>query len=831
MKEKRLYLFAFLIPLFVMLGICIANGVYPFGENSFMHCDMYHQYVPFLIELWRKLHSGESLSYAWNLGIGADFTTIYGYYLATPSNWLVYFWPKDLIIEFMTMMIVIKIALCGLTFSYYLKEKFQTTSPIILGFSTLYALSGFIAAYNWNHMWMDVIWLTPLVILGLEKLIKEKNGTLYCISLTASIFTNYYLSIMLCLFLVLYFAVLLFTNGLKWKEKIRAIGNFSLYSLLAGGMSSVLLVPVLFAMHNTEFSDISFPKTLEFYFNGLEMVARHFVTVPKEIGLDHWPNIYCGVMMFFLIPMYLFCGKIPLKQRITKVLLAAFMLLSFATNMLNFIWHGLNYPDSLPARQSFLYIFLLLTMGFEAIYHIKAWKKLWMIVSGIVAVGILAACGIFVTSDGFTVAVCAFTWAFLGFYVAIYFSDMIKKDLHKICLWVAVAIMIVEGTFNMYETSVGVVQRNYYKTKWNNYEVLLENTKDDNQLYRYESYCAMTKNDGAIAGYKGVSIFSSTTNSRVADFYDETGMQGSKVSYFSDGITPFSSAFLAVKYTFSEEEEDSDFYEEIDKSGDMYLYENKYSLPIGFCLDSVLTKQLEEAIKDGGSNGIKLQTDLAFLLGANEHLFAVEGRTKEDNAITLTQEGHYYAYIVGDPGETVVMSYGEETRTYDDLKKNCIIDIGKQEDGVTLSFEPEEEDKSLNIYLYRMNASVLEDVINKMNETPFITQENRDGYLKGTVSMKEDGNLFFSIPYEKGWKITVDGQGVEPAIFADTFIMLPLEAGEHSIIMEYHPLKAAVAVGMTGISVLFFTLLTYKKRKSSNPVIEQEKKESEVQDE
>ena len=65
------------------------------------------------------------------------------------------------------------------------------------------------AAYNWNVMWLDVIVLAPLVILGIERLVKEGKCYLYCIALSLSILSNYYLSIMLCIFLVLYFGVLL----------------------------------------------------------------------------------------------------------------------------------------------------------------------------------------------------------------------------------------------------------------------------------------------------------------------------------------------------------------------------------------------------------------------------------------------------------------------------------------------------------------------------------------------------------------------------------------------------------------------------------------------
>ena len=115
--------------------------------------------------------------------------------------------------EFQTYFMVLKIGLCGLTFTYYIRKHFQTESWIVLCFSLFYALSGFMAAYNWNVMWLDVIVLAPLVILGLERLVIEGKCKLYCIALGLSILSNYYLSIMLCIFLTLYFIVLLIAKN------------------------------------------------------------------------------------------------------------------------------------------------------------------------------------------------------------------------------------------------------------------------------------------------------------------------------------------------------------------------------------------------------------------------------------------------------------------------------------------------------------------------------------------------------------------------------------------------------------------------------------------
>ena len=89
-----------------------------------------------------------------------------------------------------------------------------------------------------------------------------------------------------------------------------AVLRFGLFSLLAGGMAAVLLLPELAALRFTEFSDISFPKKVKTYFSIIDMLARHCFNVIVETGLDHWPNIYCGVAIFVLLPLYDFRRKI-----------------------------------------------------------------------------------------------------------------------------------------------------------------------------------------------------------------------------------------------------------------------------------------------------------------------------------------------------------------------------------------------------------------------------------------------------------------------------------------------------------------------------------------
>ena len=166
--------------------------------------------------------------------------------------------------EFITYMVVLKTGLCGMTFAVYLRKHFHTETYAILFFSTFYALSGYMAAYSWNVMWLDCIVLAPIIILALERLAEQGDGRLYCIMLGLSILSNYYLSIMICIFLVLYFIVLLVAKDPHKQDTsrtlaiplsarfqnfyVKAVLRFGIYSLLAGGIAAILLLPEVAAL-------------------------------------------------------------------------------------------------------------------------------------------------------------------------------------------------------------------------------------------------------------------------------------------------------------------------------------------------------------------------------------------------------------------------------------------------------------------------------------------------------------------------------------------------------------------------------------------------------
>ena len=71
----------------------------------------------------------------------------------------------------------------------------------------MYAFMAFITSFYWNIMWLDSIYLFPLVALGIDRLVKNGAYKTYLISLIFCIIVNFYIAFLVCVFATLYFLI------------------------------------------------------------------------------------------------------------------------------------------------------------------------------------------------------------------------------------------------------------------------------------------------------------------------------------------------------------------------------------------------------------------------------------------------------------------------------------------------------------------------------------------------------------------------------------------------------------------------------------------------
>ena len=791
---------AFFVPVLVLVVIFAQRGIFPFGEECFLRTDMYHQYAPFFSEFQYKLTHGGSLLYSWDIGMGVNFSALYAYYLASPMNWLVALCPRQFLIEFMTVLIVIKTGLSGLSFTWYLRKHTGTREFGSCFFGIFYALSGYMAAYSWNIMWLDCILLFPVILFGLERLVKEKKGMVYCIALGLSILSNYYISIMICIFMVIYAAVLVILYPpKKGKEFAATAGRFTLYSLLAGGLAAVVLLPEIYALQATASGNFDFPKTVSSYFSIFDMIARHIGNVQTEIGLDHWPNIYCGVAVLMLLLLYLGNKNIKIKEKAVYFSLLLFFYASFSVNVLNFIWHGFHYPNSLPCRQSFIYIALVLVMCYKAYLELKntPWKHIVMAFWGAAAFVILAE-KLVDNEEQFHFAVFYAAILFLALYTGCIYLYHSRKWCRDGVLLAVLGLVFCESAVNMAVTSIPTTSRTAY-VKDNEDTMLLADSIRSSVFYRIEKGESRTKNDGAWMNFPSASLFSSVASAAMSDFFKSVGCESSTNAYSVKGSTPFIDALFATRYGIYPDQQPADgLKEQIGRQGSMWFYENKYTLPVGF----VMPQDMETNWVLDSGNPANVQNDLSSVLGVSNLLVPAEG-VSEGKKFTFTADasGDYYVYVTNKKVEEVSAEIGERSLSFDNVDRGYFLELGYLPKGQEVILQSKTDgNPAMQAEIWRFDPEAMEEIYQCLSKSPLELSSWTDTGLAGSINTPEGGTMFTSIPYDKGWKIWVDGTAVSGRPVFDAFLGVDLEPGEHKIRLSYEPQGLKTGAVITGVS-------------------------------
>ena len=791
---------AFFVPVLVLVVIFAQRGIFPFGEECFLRTDMYHQYAPFFSEFQYKLTHGGSLLYSWDIGMGVNFSALYAYYLASPMNWLVALCPRQFLIEFMTVLIVIKTGLSGLSFTWYLRKHTGTREFGSCFFGIFYALSGYMAAYSWNIMWLDCILLFPVILFGLERLVKEKKGMVYCIALGLSILSNYYISIMICIFMVIYAAVLVILYPpKKGKEFAATAGRFTLYSLLAGGLAAVVLLPEIYALQATASGNFDFPKTVSSYFSIFDMIARHIGNVQTEIGLDHWPNIYCGVAVLMLLLLYLGNKNIKIKEKAVYFSLLLFFYASFSVNVLNFIWHGFHYPNSLPCRQSFIYIALVLVMCYKAYLELKntPWKHIVMAFWGAAAFVILAE-KLVDNEEQFHFAVFYAAILFLALYTGCIYLYHSRKWCRDGVLLAVLGLVFCESAVNMAVTSIPTTSRTAY-VKDNEDTMLLADSIRSSVFYRIEKGESRTKNDGAWMNFPSASLFSSVASAAMSDFFKSVGCESSTNAYSVKGSTPFIDALFAARYGIYPDQQPADgLKEQIGRQGSMWFYENKYTLPVGF----VMPQDMETNWVLDSGNPANVQNDLSSVLGVSNLLVPAEG-VSEGKKLTFTADasGDYYVYVTNKKVEEVSAEIGERSLSFDNVDRGYFLELGYLPKGQEVILQSQTDgNPAMQAEIWRFDPEAMEEIYQCLSKSPLELSSWTDTGLAGSINTPEGGTMFTSIPYDKGWKIWVDGTAVSGRPVFDAFLGVDLEPGEHKIRLSYEPQGLKTGAVITGVS-------------------------------
>lgn len=848
--DRNIYIIlAFVCSAVLMLLVYYCFDIIPFGNKTVLRMDLYHQYGPLFAELYDRITQLKSMLYSWNSGGGGAFLGNYFNYLSSPIGGLiVLLFGHENVPEAIGAMVFLKNALAAAAMAYYLKKSNGKNDFTISAFGILYAFCGFFIAYYWNIMWIDAMYLLPLVVLGIERIINKQNATFYIVTLAISFFSNYYMSYMICIFSVLYFLVYFFSNfsikeilptkpiyvdedGEIYNRKIdnvfysRFVTSgllFALGSFVAVGLAAVALLPTYYCLKACSATSGTFPSDYQFYNNIFDFLANHLTSLEPTIrssGEDVLPNVYCGIITVMLVPLYIFCDKIKARERAAHIILLAVFFLGFNLNYLNYIVHAFHFPNDLPFRFSFIYSFVLISIAYKALVNIKSFSTKALLGSGVatilfaVLVQRLGSKNVTETSIYLSIAFVAVYTVVLGLMKKKNFAQSAVSLLLMCCVFAEVAVS---------DTSHFVMsqQKPNFVNGYTEFRELKEklDTVEGTDKYRMELTDINTLMDASWFNYNGVSVFSSMAYEKSANLQHNLGLNSNYInSYIYAPQTPVYNAMMSLKYLVNNDDSmmNEQLFEKVAGNDRFVAYRNNYYLPLAYCVSEEVEKW-----NPSGTNPFEIQndywtraTDIGDVFKKIPATTYKTDNIRDDDSL-LSENFTYYKDAVNESG-SIVRKYEipESQNVY--LYVDCqsaetfnisgtnglsktqapddpyVVDCGYFEKGEILTLEiaipADKESGYADIYAVGLDMTNFEAGYNKLSASAMNITEFTDTHIKGTVDVKASELVYTSINYDEGWEITIDGEKIEPVAIGGALIGIDAAPGTHTIEMTYKP--------------------------------------------
>ena len=877
LKKNKYSLIAALCTAVIILGVYLANVVYPIGINSVLCVDLYHQYAPLYSELWDRLMEGGSFLYSWNSGGGMAWLGNFFNYLSSPFSFLVCLFPKENILEAIALIILLKCSFASFTFSAFIKTKTENKSYFISAFGVLYSCSGWFMAYYWDLMWLDAFYLLPLVAYSIEKLIDSKRSALYIITLALTFITNYYMAYMVCIFAVVYFIYYYFSNydfknsfsksakltEIKDNHFINRGFNFAFSSVGGVLLSAFAILPVFFILRSSSATGDKFPDEFITSFNIFDFIVQHFTAIEPTVhyvGEDvYLPNVSCGVLSLMLLPLFYLIKSISKKEKFFSTALLVFIAAGFYINYIDFVWNGFHFPNDLPFRYSYMYSFVLLIIAFKTLEHIKEVPVKYIKYTAAAFIVFLLLAQKMESKNFDEMAF----WVNLAFVIIYYFILLLlnnEKYPQRTAILLALLLVCTEYTIgNSKKYMIDTPREDYtydYASLKEIQDVLDEN--EGNDYYRMELLKVRPQMSPSWYGYKGVNFFTSMANENNAIMNSLLGMKSNGINsavYY--GQTPVYDAFFGIKYVLESSldyryELPKTYYERLNiNSIDFYTHKNLYPLDLGFAVDekmidcnfNSINPFKNQAMLFESATGVKNVFNYAKIVSVETENLKTDKRTLAKGELTeistvlpaestLTielkakQAGDFYACVCAENLERhIEYTVGEQNISHNIVYGNQIVYVGSVDKGekitvkITIPYVEDEDLPEDEIFVTGavVDHDAFEKGYNKLKKSQFEITTFEEDYFSGTINMPENSVLYTSVPYDKGWSVMVDGEKANDKIvvIADNLMGVYLDEGEHTVEFTYSApgLKDGIIISSATAIILALAFVLKRKKR------------------
>lgn len=845
----------------ILLLIFYLYGLAPFGDNTLAMMDARLQYLDFFAYLKDVLSGENNISYSFSKTLGGTNTAVFSYYLASPLNLLVVFFDKTELNSFFDLLVVLKLGLAAATMRIFLggrwggeyspksakyvgqysdrnsfanscscrPEGFGTLQRVLaLLLSLCYALSQYAIAQSSNIMWLDGMYLLPLILLGVYRVSQGRSGLLLTISVALSLLFNWYTGAINCLASAVWIVWEL-VYGKNKKQLFLRLVRYALSMFWGLCLSACLFVPTLAALEKSNRGSIDWSRFRDLGLTGpISTVFRGFQ--PGAVSVAGSVSLFCGSLVTVGCIALLLKRRIPLGHKLLFGALLCWTVLMFYWKPLFFLFSLCKDATSYYYRYAYVGIFFLIYTASAFYLHyvpgaagqkqkcrgqqdarqsiteqqdIKQPGKPRLRRGLEVLAGVLLSLAV-VTE--------------LSYNVKLQLDSYHDDDVED---------------YRIYTLEQEAQIARLKELDGGSYRITQTRSRDVRENHLTAGY------DEALAyNYWSISGYTSSPDDIQRELLDRLGyrMNGENMCIVDTSIIS-ADALLGVRYVLSEMAINGYTVVDDETHNDKIIYENPYALPLAFTYpDADLTtgQTADETEQTAQTQQTPEETATAQpteeTAQTTEETAQTTGETTQESQNPFEYQNELYSQLMGEPvsifqkveSSVQLSAAGEPTYTlfvpsgnyalYGNLPWNTEFDgeidvAGAYSTSYACWLSPSvfyipssQGGGKITIAVTSENTCDLQqggeqfyvldlDAFAKVTQT--LQQKAAEysianGEAQIRVSVREGERLFVSIPYDSGWVITVDGEETEAELFADCLYSLKLSAGEHEIRMVYH---------------------------------------------
>ena len=846
-----IYIVTFVISVVVLFVSMVSINAEPFGELFPLKGNGFIQDYANFMDGVNRINDGKGFDILdYGIGLVTDnysgrAYSILGFVVNPITFILIKIVPESLYTFVFLLIYIFYFSFSGVAFIIYLThrlsgENLDKNDPILIVFGVVYNLSAYSINY-FMYSGFGFLLFMPLLFLGIERVIYKNKICLYTLVLCYFMASQTYYAFIACMFIVVYYITLkhksikdFIINGIK----------VVIPSIIAAGLSAAFLIPFYARTRYSPYGsyDEVSPSIIKWFSNPLYPISDFRVLPDAYItnSFEYKANIYCGIFMLMLLPLYAYLNKKSKWEKITRIAVIVLIYLSFDNQLLNYVFHGFHYQWQVPNRIACFFIFFVMISVYEVIVYFKELSYKTVLTSmGISAFLLISSYILQVIENGMKVISFIPSIAMIAMYFVLLLinNKMGKNWFLKVSLIILSIEVITSGIFSFRKT-LAYEEASYERNYISQVRVMTQ---------RHQDMCApfvitervgniFDQNMSYMQGTHSISYYTSVSYHQQFDLMYRWGMLFSKnITYYYTG-SPLLDMMLHVKYhtTDASLENEISPYAVVDQSGNIRLHANPYYLPLGVALfENDELKEWESKSGSYGNYESPFDRDNAFA-----HCFGVDDIYSKVDIANVDNYASLDEIDCDNLYQKTNDLNGNGYLTFDldnDLEGNVYISIAqaliyvgkatKGEDNILYLYIPRyiNIDEEVTIAVWNEdNFSKLHDIL---DDTIMSDVTYNSSSITGSITLADSRVVYLAMPYLPGFKAYVNGSEVELLSYMDG-MAIRLPKGEYNIELKYTPegMKEGLVISSVFV-VIFFVYIMLLARYAKKSILVGEERE------